>query len=92
METFGLILGFVGFIGAIIVGGLMIYSIYNRGFKYKTKQLLMIFLVFMMSVVIASEILWSDSYKQSKANKSNTEDSGKNNSQYISKSYLFCIK
>lgn len=77
METFGLALGFIGFIGAIIVGGLMIYSVYNRGFKYKTKQLFMIFLVFMMSVVIASEILWSDSYKQNKVSKNNIEESSK---------------
>jgi len=77
MGVFGIVLGFVGFIGAIIVGGLMIYSIYNRGFKYKTKQLFMIFLVFIMSVVIASEILWSDSYKQNKASKNNIEESSK---------------
>ena len=77
MGVFGIVLGFVGFIGAIIVGGLMIYSIYNRGFKYKTKQLFMIFLVFIMSVVIASEILWSDSYKQNKVSKNIIEESSK---------------
>lgn len=77
MEALGIILGFIAFIGMIIMGGLMIYSIYNREFKYRPRQLFMICLVCWMVLVISSEILWSDSRKQNKTNKSNTEESSK---------------
>ncbi len=77
LEIFGLILGFIGFIGIIITSGLCFYSRYSTKCKYKPKQILMFFIVFSMALVVSSEILWTDSNKENKINKSNTEESNK---------------
>ncbi|NFI55535.1 hypothetical protein [Clostridium sp. ZBS12] len=77
MDIFGFILGFIGFIGIIITSGLCFYSRYSTKCKYKSKQILMFFIVFSMALVVSSQILWTDSNKENEINKSSIEESNK---------------
>ncbi|AIY80171.1 hypothetical protein FDB15_14560 [Clostridium botulinum] len=77
MDIFGIVLGFIGFIGIIITSGLCFYSRYSTKCKYKPKQILMFFIVFSMALVVSSQILWTDSNKENEINKSSIEESNK---------------
>lgn len=77
MEIFGLVLGFIGFVGIIITSGLAFYSKYSTKCKYSHNQILMFFIVFSMVLVASSQILWTDSSKENKINKSSIEERSK---------------